>query len=37
MQLILSNLSYDDWCRASMDVRAVMEKMMGGKPTGYRY
>lgn len=28
---------YDDWCRASADVRVAMEKMMGGAPTGYRY
>ena len=28
---------YDDWCRASADVRTAMEKMMGGAPTGYRY
>ena len=28
---------YDDWCRASSDVRVAMEKMMGGAPTGYRY
>lgn len=29
---------YDDWCRATPDVKAAMERMMGGKtPTGYHY
>lgn len=28
---------YEDWCRATPDVKAVMEKMMGGTPTGCRY
>ena len=27
---------YEDWCSATPEVRQVMEKMMGGRPTGSR-